>query len=77
MPSHTKHDSRTLRRVFDDEPVFVLRARDPLAPAQLRSWADALEAEGGSPEKAAEARALADQMEVYREAEAGGGKLPD
>jgi len=29
-----------LTRAADDEPVFVLRARDPMAPLAIRAWAE-------------------------------------
>ena len=31
----------------DDEPVFLLRGQDVLAPSTLKYWADKLEAAGG------------------------------
>lgn len=50
-----------------EEPLFVLRAKDPLAPAVVRTWANNAETTGAhEPEKIAEARALADAMEEYR-----------
>jgi hypothetical protein len=49
-----------------DEPMFVLLARDRLAPAVIRAWANRREALGEDPIKVAEARACADQMEVWR-----------
>lgn len=59
---------------MDDEPMFVLLARDPHAPAQVRSWADQRELdvqEGRKPasdmDKVNEARQCADNMEQWRE----------
>lgn len=37
----TKHTSRCLRKAADDEPIFVLRAKDPTAPKIVRLWASA------------------------------------
>lgn len=52
-------------KAADDEPLFVLRAQDKCAPQHVRDWADHAELRGCSPEKVAEARALADQMEAW------------
>ena len=50
-----------LNKARAEEPLFVLRAKDPLAPAVVRTWANNAEATGAhEPEKIAEARALAD-----------------
>ena len=62
-----------LGKSADDEPVFILCARDTLAPDTVRTWADAAEAAMCNPEKVASARALADQMEAWQ----GNRKLPD
>jgi hypothetical protein len=35
----TKNTDRCLQKVSDDEPIFVLRAQDRLAPALVRQWA--------------------------------------
>lgn len=56
-----------LNKSADDEWIFVLTARDAHAPAAVRKWADDYEASGGRPEKVAEARACADNMEAQRE----------
>jgi hypothetical protein len=47
-----------------DEPMFTLLARDPTAPAFVRAWA--AKHGGEKPEKAAEARGIADAMEAWR-----------
>jgi hypothetical protein len=59
---------------MDDEPMFVLLARDPNAPAQVREWADQREHDinaGRRPTtdraQVAEARQCADNMERWRE----------
>lgn len=58
-------------RAFDDEPLFVLRANDPLAPTLVREWAHrygmrkvAARAERWE-EKHRSALDLADQMEWW------------
>ncbi len=55
-----------LSKAEPDEPIFTLLARDPIAPATIRSWADRAEAAGEKPEKVQEARRCASQMEVWR-----------
>lgn len=70
-----------LGRSADDEPVFVLVARDRYASDAIRDWADRLEARSrrlglDRREKIAQARADADAMDKWRENN-GGGKVPD
>jgi hypothetical protein len=48
-----------------DEPMFVLLARDPLAPTLVRLWAD-LTVARAQPEKTAEAMQCARNMERWR-----------
>ena len=50
----------------DDEPMFVLLARDPYAPTLVRIWADT-ERRFGSASKALEAQNCAAAMEAWRE----------
>lgn len=68
-----------------DEPMFVLLGRDEQAPFLVRQWAAAREQNGENPDKVAEARACADQMEEYskkrredKERDTGGnrGRVP-
>lgn len=49
-------------RLADDEPYFVLRAKDPLAPALVRLWAALRESEFGPTDKFEEAKKCADDM---------------
>lgn len=49
----------------DDEPMFVLLARDPLAPILIRRWAMLRAQNGESGEKVAEALACADACEAW------------
>ena len=37
----TKHTSQYLQKAGDDEPIFVLRAKDPTAPQIIERWATA------------------------------------
>lgn len=50
-----------------DEPMFVLLARDPMAPVLVRLWADLREHAVGNPSKVNEARDCAIDMEVWRQ----------
>lgn len=65
-----------LGRSQDDEPVFVLVARDKFAASTVRKWAETVAHFRGHSAKTDEAYALADRMDVWREAH-GGGKNPD
>ena len=50
-----------------DEPNFLLRAKDPLAADLVREWADRAQTRGvHEPEKIAEARTLADEIDGWR-----------
>ncbi len=49
-----------------DEPMFVLLGRDKDAPDLVESWAAQREVDGESPDKLAEARALAREMREWR-----------
>lgn len=51
-----------------DEPMFVLLARDPMAPILVRLWADLRAHNAGNPSKVAEARTCATAMEEWRRA---------
>lgn len=50
----------------DDEPMFVLLARDPMAPDVVRYWAMWRELSGADAAKVDEARACARAMEDWR-----------
>lgn len=77
-----------LAKSADDEPIFILCARDIFAARAVREWADELERNAarlpldaggltaGRQEKIAEARRLALQMDRWRAAH-DGGKIPD
>lgn len=59
--------SSCLNKAAEDEPVFVLRGKDPCAPDAIRFWADcASEREEHEDEKIEEALKMADQMDAYR-----------
>jgi hypothetical protein len=65
----------TLSKVKEDEPLFVLRARDELAPRVVRFWADVAAIREVDPNKIMEARSVANLMEKWTEK--NGSKLPD
>lgn len=66
----------TWNKVANDEPVFILRAQDQLAPCIVRAWADTAALAGVAPSKVAQARSLANQMELWQQ-ERKRCKLPD
>lgn len=61
----TKHTDECLRKAAINEPIFVLRAQDKLAPMLVRLWAQAAEIAGCPSHKCDEAMDLADAMEVW------------
>lgn len=58
-----------------DEPIFVLRAQDMIAPEIVREWAYRAKVAGTPEEKVEEARRLADKMEDWQIAHTR--KVPD
>lgn len=78
----TKHESKCLQNARDDEPIFVLRGQDRLAPATIRFWASAAldasrEGEGNEAtvEKAERAMRYADEIEQWQQQNVA--KVPD
>jgi hypothetical protein len=59
-----------------DEPYFVLRAKDPNAPALVELWAALREVQYGDYRKLQEARQCADQMRRWRAAKVAQERLP-
>lgn len=59
--------------IADDEPVFILRAQDLIAPYCVNEWARVYEGMGGNAPKVAEAQAVAEQMVQWT----GKRKFPD
>lgn len=55
----------------DDEPMFVLLARDKHAPHLVEIWASIRDSEGEDPAKVNEARKCANDMRKYRFAKRG------
>ena len=67
--------SGCLAKAGDDEPLFVLRAQDILAPATIRNWCEFAFLAGTPAEKLKEARELALAMEEW--AKQNKSKAPD
>lgn len=64
-------------RVDLDEPVFVLRAQDKLAPAMVRIWAELADLSGVAPAKTDEAKSLSYEMEEWQAENPRHVKIPD
>ena len=68
-----------LQKAAEDEPIFVLRAKDKLAPSIVRRWADLAEAashpDSPTRDKVREARLFAKTMEGWQQK--NGSKIPD
>ncbi len=50
-----------------DEPVFLLRAKDPAAGATVFYWAEVVKQQGGDPALVARVRAWSAEMEIWRQ----------
>lgn len=59
----------------EEEPVFLLRAQDQLAPAKVREWAEAASVAGCDPIIVRHAHEHADAMLAWQRE--NGCKLPD
>lgn len=62
-------------QIPEDEPVFLLRAQDEVAPIAVDAWACALRARGGDETVIREAFAQAGKMRDWQQKH--GSKLPD
>lgn len=63
-------------KILEDEPVFILRARDVNGPELVVSWAQQALEDGADPELCRRVAQWAEYMAEWR-AEHGGGKVPD
>mgnify|MGYP001194417691 CR=1 FL=1 len=54
-----------LNRAGDDEPIFILRAKDPLAAQTVRLWASMAADGTHSPEKVKQALDVAETMDRW------------
>lgn len=69
----TVNEAKT--EVPEDEPTFVLRAQDKIAPEIVREWAYRAAVEGAPEEKVEAARQIASRMEDWQIA--NHRKVPD
>ncbi|MCG8407781.1 MAG: hypothetical protein MI923_21485 [Phycisphaerales bacterium] len=67
-----KQFDKTLEKVADDEPIFVLRARDVIAPMAVEHWAEMAAKLQVNPQKVLEAYQCAESMRNWKER-----RLPD
>ena len=65
-----------LNKVHPNEPIFILRGNDKLAPSLIAAWTDRAEQGGCRIEKVHEARQCAQDMLAWQRAQ-GTGKMPD
>lgn len=76
---HAREDYKPIQdpsgKIPIDEPVFLLRGQDELAPALLIQWAEELIARGGDKEMAKVVTNHAAAMVAWQKTH--GGKLPD
>lgn len=76
---HAREDYNRIQdpagKIGEDEPVFLLRAKDSLAPAMVENWASALQASGGDYKMVAMALDHARKMRLWQKE--NGCKLPD
>lgn len=79
MPAHgtTKHDSPCLQKAGDDEPIFVLRGTDKLAPALIEHWAVLAELHGARESKTEGAVGHAGEMRQWQAEHPDKVKWPD
>lgn len=73
-----KHDDACLAKVGPDEPIFVLRAKDLLAPTIVEAWIKEAQASLGPVHpKLIEARMTAARMIEWQADPKNGAKWPD
>lgn len=63
--------------IGEDEPVFLLRAKDMLASDTVRTWAEWLEEDGGDQVTVGAAVAVAEAMEAWQRRQGFQAHLPD
>jgi hypothetical protein len=61
-----KDTCKTLKKVDKDEPIFVLRGQDKLAPALVEAWAALAEEHGVDSDRIREATSCANQMRFWQ-----------
>lgn len=70
------HIQDSTGKIADDEPVFLIRAKDVCAPEAVEAWAAIAQAEGASPLIVSTARQHAQRMREWQE-KTGIAKIPD
>lgn len=74
----TSIDERALEPIIpDDEPVFLLRAKDKVAPWAVHAWANNASALGADQDLVDRVHAFAEEMSEYARQHHRGGKVPD
>lgn len=61
--------------IGENEPVFLLRARDAIAPAIVEAWAERYQEEGGNPNTVERVRDFAGDMRAWQKK--NGSKMAD
>lgn len=64
-------------KIGADEPVFLLRAKDLIAPEIVQEWALSAEDAGADPAMCKRVQEWADEMRAWQREHANGGKVPD
>lgn len=76
---HAREDYNRIQdpegKIGEDEPVFILRAHDRIAPDVVDAWADLAEEEGAEKDIVDHARQHARDMRDWQEKH--GSKIPD
>ena len=72
---YTERIQDSANLIPEDEPVFLLRGQDALAPSILLDWASRLRALGGDPEMVDLVRIQAQRMIAWQNEH--GCKIPD
>lgn len=75
MTKREELEKGTLAKVAEDEPLFVLRAKDAAAVHAIQCWIEAAQDLGAPPKKLAEAEGLIAKMKAWQEEH--GTKTPD
>jgi hypothetical protein len=72
---YTKRIQDSAEKIPENEPVFLLRGQDALAPSLLLDWASRMRSLGGDPAMADLVRAHAQRMIIWQNE--NGCKIPD
>lgn len=70
-------DTTNQTSIGQDEPIFLIRAKDVIGSQAVRVWAAYALHAGGDPAMCARVQEWADEMDAYRREHFGGGKVPD